>query len=105
MTLAETLISVWQQVLVEDRPEVRLGERTYRVTRTRNRRLRTVSFSVGEDRLEGIEQNPETGSRWAKLAQTGQRILQFSYRGKYVGNVCEGRFVRYPAWNSLGLPE
>ncbi|MGH7866735.1 MAG: hypothetical protein ACREP9_03645, partial [Candidatus Dormibacteraceae bacterium] len=56
-------------------------------------------------RIDGIEQNPRTSSRWAKLATQGKRIMQFSHRGKYVGNVCEGELLRYPAWEVLNLPE
>ncbi len=105
MTLGEELVAAWRQSMVEDRPEVELGGQSFRVGRTRRQGLRTLALSVHDVLIEGIEQNPETKSRWAKLAQEGQRIMQFRVRGRYIGNVCEGQLMRYPAWKSLGLPD
>lgn len=105
MTLGEILVEVWRQALVDELPEVEVATRRSRVGRTRNQGLRVVSFRYQEHAIEGIEQNPHTASRWAKLAQQGQRIMQFSMNGRYVANVCEGRLTRYPSWNSQGLPD
>ncbi|MBZ5514524.1 MAG: hypothetical protein LAN62_06725 [Acidobacteriia bacterium] len=105
MTLADALISVWQQVLAEGMPQVELQGERYVVARTRARKLRTVAFRFGGCPLEGIEQNPQTDSRWAELARQGKRIMQFSINRHYIANVCEGQLFRYPAWKSLDLPE
>ncbi len=105
MTLGETVISVWRQVLEEGKPVVELEGRTYAVGHTRAKKLRTVSFTYEDYRLDGIEQNPETTSRWAALARKGKRIMQFSVGRRYVGNVCEGELTRYPAWFALRLPD
>lgn len=105
VTLSEVLVDVWRQALVEGLSEVELGGRQYRVARTRSQGLRMVFFTYQENSIEGIEQNPEKTSRWAKLAQQGQRIMQFRCQGSYVANVCEGKLTRYPAWTSQGLPE
>ncbi len=105
MTLGETLVSVWQQVLAQQKAAVVLDEEQYPVKATRAKRLRTVQFSYGPYRIDGIEQNPETGSRWAALARQGNRVMQFSCKGRYIGNVCEGKLLRYPLWSSLQLPE
>lgn len=105
MTLGELLVRAWQQAIVEDRAEVELAGRNYRVTRTRAQGLRIVTFSFQDHLIEGIEQNPEKASRWAKLAQEGKRIMQFRINRRYIGNVCEGQLLRYPAWRSLGLPD
>jgi hypothetical protein len=105
MTLADVLIDVWKQSMVEQRREVEVEGRGHEVGRTRNRGLRTLAFRYAEEAIEGIEQNPETSSRWAKLAQEGQRIMQFSCRGRYFANVCDGRLTRYPSWKALGLPD
>lgn len=105
MRLAELLVEVWRTVLVEGAPEVTVTGVVRRVGRTRNQGLKTVAFTVGEAVVEGIEQNPHTSSRWAKLAQEGQRIMQFSCRGRYFANVCEGKLTRYPSWQGLGLPD
>ncbi len=103
MSLAETLIAVWQQVLAEGKEVVRLEGQACPVGKTRGQRLRTVDFEQGDLQLTGIEQNPRKSSRWAHLARRGKRVMQFSCQGRYVGNVCEGRLTRYGAWRDLGL--
>ena len=105
MTLGETLISVWEQVLGEGRDNIALAGETYLVTSSKSKGLRMTEFSVGLYRIVGIEQNPKTGSRWAELARQGNRIMQFRCKGRYVANVCEGKLLRYPAWKALELPE
>lgn len=105
MTLGEVLVAVWTQVMAEGRNRVELEGESFAVTHTRARKLRTVRFRVGEYEFDGIEQNPQTGSRWARMAREGQRIMQYSHQRRYVANVCEGKLLRYPAWKGLGLPE
>ena len=104
MTLQNTLISVWRQILVKGQSEVALGRQKYAIGFTRAKRLRTVAFPYGRRRLFGIEQNSGTRSRWGALAAEGKRIMQFSYRSRYIANVCEGKVFRYPAWRTLKLP-
>lgn len=104
-TLAEKLISVWQQALAEKKRSIQIGPHTYTVGITRTSRLRTVEFPFEGHRFAGIEQNPATTSRWAALARAGSRIMQFNCDGRYVGNVYEGKLTRYPAWRGLKLPE
>ena len=104
MNLGETLVSVWQQALVDQARVVQLGGRSYRVTRTKSRGLRAVEFEYEGHHISGIEQNPDTGSRWAQLARQGQRVMQFSLSRRYFANVAEGKLLRYPAWTALGLP-
>ena len=103
--MSETLSAVWQQVMVEKKRSVELGEQAYPVRKTRGKGLRAVEFDHEGRRITGIEQNPRTASRWAEMARQGKRIMQFSFQGRYVGNVSEGKLVRYPTWSALGLPE
>lgn len=105
MTLGETLIEVWGQVLVEAKPRVELAGKSYPVTTTRAKKLRTVRFEYAHYHIDGIEQNPETGSRWALLAREGMRVMQFSFERRYIDNLAEGELVRYPTWHALKLPE
>lgn len=105
MNLSESLVEVWRQAMAEGRPDVEVGGERFPVGRTRHQGLRTVFFRYGDFRISGIEQNPETTSRWARLAREGQRIMQFSYRRRYVANVCEGRLMRYGSWKDEGLPD
>lgn len=105
MTLGDALISVWQQALSEGRDNIELEGETYLLTVSRAKGLRMVEFNIGPYRIVGIEQNPRTDSRWAELARQGNRIMQFRCGGRYVANVCEGKLVRYPAWQALEMPE
>lgn len=105
VTLGEVMIDVWRKALVDGASEVEVAGKPCQVTRTRNAGFRMVSFPYGDILITGIEQNPEKTSRWAKLAQQGERIMQFSHHGQYVGNVCEGRLTRYSAWKSQNLPD
>ena len=105
MTLEEALITVWRHVMVEGKPRVELEGRSYPVKPTRAKKLRSVEFRFDPYLILGIEQNPQTSSRWALLARQGKRIMQFSAKGRYVANVCEGKLLRYPAWCALELPE
>ena len=104
-TLSEVLVSVWRQVLVDGQAEVVLARRRYPVGFTKHKHLRSVSFPYGRRRFFGIEQNPDTESRWAALARAGKPVMQFSHDGQYVANVSEGKPFRYPAWRGRGLPE
>jgi len=105
MTLSDTLVSVWQQALADESATVTLDSGSYRVTRTRSRGLRIVEFQYEGRQLTGIEQNPETASKWAALARQGQCLMQFSAGGRYFANVTEGKLTRYSAWSALELPE
>ena len=104
-TQSEVLSAVWRQVSIEGQSEVILARRRYPVSFTRRKQLRTVSFPYGRRRFFGIEQNPDTTSRWAALARTGEPVMQFSHNSQYVANVSEGKVFRYPAWRSRKLPE
>jgi len=104
MTLEETLVSVWKQVLADNKLAVVVNRRRYPVEFTKSMQLRTVEFPYRRYLFTGIEQNPDTHSRWAGLARSGKRVMQFNCAGHYIGNVCEGRLLRYPAWRVLKLP-
>lgn len=103
VTLGESMVEVWRQALSEGRAEVEVAGRRYPVTRTRARGLAVVAFSRDDRTFEGIEQNPETRSRWVVLARAGSKIMQFSWEGRYIANVCDGTLTRYPSWKAAGL--
>ena len=50
--------------------------------------------SVG-NRIRGLEQNPETKSRWAQMARSGKKVMQFLSEGRYVANVVDGKVTSY----------
>ena len=95
MTLEEALSKVWQQALVEGAQEVILDGRSFTVRRTPKKHLRQVDFQFEGRDLRGLEQNPETSSRWAKLARKGHKIMQFLSEGRYVANVMDGKATLY----------
>jgi hypothetical protein len=45
--------------------------------------------------LRGLEQNPETGSRWAQLARQGKKVMQFLKQRRYVAVVVDGKVQFY----------
>ena len=91
----ETLISVWRQALVEDRKTVTLEGVQYPVRPTSRSKLREVDFRFEEQTLRGLEQNPNTNSRWAQLAREGKKVMQFLSDGRYVANVVDGKLQFY----------
>jgi hypothetical protein len=95
LSLEETLIEVWRQALVENAKAVKLGEESYPVPRTPKRGLRQVDFMFDGTGIRGLEQNPETKSRWAQLARSGRKVMQFLSEGRYVVNVANGKVTRY----------
>jgi len=94
-SLEETLISVWRQALVEDASTVTLEGESYAVRRTSRSKLREVDFRFEEQVLRGLEQNPNTNSRWARLAREGKKVMQFLSDGRYIANVVDGKVQFY----------
>ncbi len=94
-SLEETLISVWRQALVDKADSININGRLFLVRSTPKKHLLQVDFSWSGEVLRGLEQNPETSSRWAKLAREGHRIMQFLSRGRYIGNVVDGKITFY----------
>ncbi len=95
MTTEEAFLAVWRQALVENANLVELEGRRFPVRRTQRKRLRQVDFEFAGEAYRGIEQNPETTSRWAELARAGQKVMQFTSAGRYLANVAEGKLTLY----------
>ena len=95
MTLEEALLAVWRQALDENLNLVELDGQRYPVRRTQRHRLRQVDFVFNGETLRGLEQNPATKSRWAELAQSGQKVMQFLSGGRYIANVADGNLTLY----------
>ena len=94
-SLEEALISVWRQALVDDVKSVALENRSFPVRRTSRSRLREVDFKFEGHQLRGVEQNPETASRWAQLARQGKKVMQFLQQRRYVAVVVDGKVQFY----------
>jgi len=91
----QTLVDVWRQVLVENATVVELGGKRYPVRITPRKNLRQVDFIFDGNEIRGLEQNPETKSRWAQLARPGKKVMQFLSEGRYVANVVDGKVTFY----------
>ena len=95
ISFEQTLIDVWRQVLVENANVVELGTKRYPVRLTPKRRLRQVDFVLDGNEIRGLEQNPDTKSRWAQMARAGAKLMQFLSEGRYVANVVDGKVTLY----------
>src|ERR1700752_3826085 len=95
MTLAEALLSVFRQAMVDKADTVELVGENYPVHRTPKRGLRQVDFLFDGQQLRGLEQNPQTKSRWAQLARAGKPVMQFLEAGRYIGVVAAGKPTLY----------
>jgi hypothetical protein len=95
LSLEESLIEVWRQALVRNVKVVVLGAERYPVRLTPKRGLRQVDFVFDGNEIRGLEQNPETKSRWAQMARSGKKVMQFLSEGRYVANVVNGKATFY----------
>jgi len=54
-----------------------------------------VDFVFEGNEVRGLEQNPQTKSRWAQLARAGKNVMQFLSEGRYVANAVDGKVTFY----------
>ena len=94
ISFEETLLSVWRQTMVDEARMVTLDGRKFPIRKTCRSRLREVDFQFNQQELRGLEQNPKTTSRWAKLAREGKKVMQFLEKGRYIAVVVDGK-VRF----------
>ncbi len=95
MTLEEALLSVFRQAMIDRSDVVELARQEYPVRRTPKRGLRQVDFQFDGHQLRGLEQNPQTKSRWAQLARAGKPVMQFLEAGRYIGVVVARKLTLY----------
>jgi hypothetical protein len=89
--LSEVLIEVWLQALVDKSDSVRIGGHRYPVTILKEKHFRQVQFEFEGQSIVGIEQNPNTTTRWAEMARAGKKVMQFIAEGRYAANVAGGK--------------
>jgi len=95
LRIDEELLSVWRQALLEQAKVVHLGGESYSVRRTAKHKLAQVDFTWEGQPLRGLEQNPQTASRWAQMARKGARVMQFLSGGRYIAVVVDGKITHY----------
>ncbi len=54
MTLEQTLLSVWQQMLIEEKRVIEIEEVRYPTAKTSTKRLRNVAFEYGNGESAGL---------------------------------------------------
>ena len=81
--------------VVQNANFVELGKARYSVHKTPKRGLRQVDFVFDGNEIRGLEQNPETKSRWAQMTRSGKKVMQFLSEGRYVANVVDGKMTLY----------
>src|SRR3981189_1080599 len=96
LSLEDALLTVYQQALVENGKTVSLEEKSFPVGVTPKRKLKQVDFQFDGKDLRGLEQNPETKSRWAAMARSGKKVMQFLEGGRYIAVVADGTGPFYP---------
>jgi hypothetical protein len=95
MTFEQAVLSVWHQALVEDLTIVALDGNEFSVRSTPKQHLKQIDFRFDGRDLRGLEQNPNTRSRWAELATNGAKVMQFLEHGRYLAVVADGKMHQY----------
>ena len=67
----------------------------YPVTTSRAKKLRQVIFDFDGESFIAIEQNPNTKSRWAAMARSGKKVMQFLQDHRYIAVVADGKVTLY----------
>ena len=94
-SLEQALVEVWRQVLIENANVVELDGKRYPVRITPRKGLRELDFVFDGNEIRGLEQNPDTKSRWAQLSRAGKKVMPFLSEGRYVANVVDGKVILY----------
>src|SRR6266567_9098832 len=95
MSLEDALLNVWRQSMVENKKTVTLEEVNFPVRSTAKRKLKQIDFQFDGKDLRGLEQNPDTKSRWAAMARNGKKVMQFLEGGRYIAVVADGKVHLY----------
>jgi hypothetical protein len=99
ISFEEALVSVWRQSLVENKKTITLEGESFPVRSTAKRKLKQIDFQFDGKDLRGLEQNPDTKSRWAAMARNGKKLMQFLEGGRYVAVVVDGKVHLYAPKN------
>ncbi len=95
MSLEDVLLNVWRQSLVENKNTVTLEGESFPVRSTTKRNLKQIDFQFDGKDVRGLEQNPDTKSRWAAMARNGKKVMQFLEGGRYIAVVATRKVHLY----------
>ncbi len=93
--IESVLVSVWQQSLIDKKKTVEIDGESYPVRQTSKSKLKQIDFRFESRDLRGLEQNPNTKSRWGKLARENKKVMQFLEHGKYIAVVVDEKVHQY----------
>ena len=99
ISLEDALLNVWRESLVENKKTVTLEQESFPIRSTAKRKLKQIDFQFDGKDLRGIEQNPDTKSRWAEMARNGKKVMQFLEGGRYAAVVADGKVHLYAPKN------
>jgi hypothetical protein len=94
-SLESALLSVWHESLIDKKKIVEIDGEIYSVKQTAKSKLKQIDFRFEGRELRGLEQNPNTKSRWARLAREGKKVMQFLEAGRYIAVVVDGKIQIY----------
>jgi hypothetical protein len=94
-SLEEVFIGVAEQVLVQNRKIIMVAGDTFSVIATSRHKLRQINFRFDGREFRGLQQNPDTKSRWAEMARSGKKVMQFLEAGRYLAVVADGRLISF----------
>src|ERR1700758_3171945 len=112
LSFEQALIEVWRQALVENAETIELGSERFPVRRTPKRGLRQVDFVFEGKEIRGLEQNPQTKSRWAQMARPGKKVDAVPQRGPRISKsafaasdgpmavITRGDLLHHSSWRS-----
>ena len=99
ISLEDALLNVWRESLVENKKTVTLEQESFPIRSTAKRKLKQIDFQFDGKDLRGLEQNPDTKSRWAEMARNCKKVMQFLEGGRYVAVVADGKVHLYAPKN------
>ena len=67
----------------------------YPILRTSKRRCGPGDFEFDGQEIRGLEQNPDTKSKWAAMAPDGSKVMRFLVEGRYAAVVVDGEVKLY----------
>src|SRR6266404_7793709 len=89
-------IGCFESVLQGNKKTVTLENQSLPLRSTAKRKLKQIDFQFEGRELRGLEQNPDTKSRWAAMARNGKKVMQFLEGGRYIAVVADGKAHFYP---------
>ena len=54
-----------------------------------------MDFVFDGNEIRGLEQNTDTKSRWAQMARSGKKVMQFLSESRYLANVVDVKVTLY----------